>query len=199
MQMAIIYRPAEKTDSQRIAELISLASDGVVDFLFHDLVPDMTPVQVVAHNLARDHYPHSFRSAVVALSGEDIVAMALSYPSSYHQITAEMRDFFPAERLDHLNDFYAVNIPPSWFLDALAVEPAYRRRGIGTRLIELTQERAKENGYRMLSLIAFRDNAPALALYEALGFRQGAHIPLAANAYIAHTDGCVLLTCQMSS
>ncbi|MBW2489273.1 MAG: hypothetical protein JRE72_17785 [Deltaproteobacteria bacterium] len=102
--MAIIYRPAEKTDSQRIAELISLASDGVVDFLFHDLVPDMTPAQVVAHNLAQDHYPHSYRSAVVALSGTHIVAMALSYPSTYHQITDKMRGFFPAERLDHLHD-----------------------------------------------------------------------------------------------
>ncbi|MBW2516706.1 MAG: GNAT family N-acetyltransferase, partial [Deltaproteobacteria bacterium] len=91
-------------DSQRIAELISLASDGVVDFLFHDLVPDMTPAQVVAHNLAQYHYPHSYRSAVVALSGTHIVAMALSYPSTYHQITDKMRGFFPAERLDHLHD-----------------------------------------------------------------------------------------------
>ena len=195
--MAIIYRPAEKTDSQRIAELISLASGGVVDFLFHDLVPDMTPVQVIAHNLAHDHHPHSYRSAVVALSGMRIVGMALSYPSTYHQITEEMRGFFPAERLNHLKDFYSVKIPQSWFLDALAVEPAGRRQGIGTRLIQMTQQRAKENGYRMCSLIAFRDNAPALALYEALGFRQGARIPLASNAYISHTDGCVLLTCQV--
>ena len=100
--MDIVYRPAEKADSQRVAELISLASDGVVDFLFHDLVPDMTPNQVVAHNLAQDRYPHSYRSAVVALNGEEVVGMTLSYPSSYHQITDEMRHFFPAERLEHL-------------------------------------------------------------------------------------------------
>ena len=119
--MGLSYRPAEKADSERIAELISLASDGVVDFLFHDLVPAMTPIQVVAHNLAQDHYPHSYQSAVVAQNGENIVGMALSYPSSYHQITAEMRAFFPAERLEHLDDFYSANIPRSWFLDALAV------------------------------------------------------------------------------
>jgi hypothetical protein len=109
--MDIVYRPAEKADSQRVAELISLASDGVVDFLFHDLVPDMTPNQVVAHNLAQDRYPHS---------------------------------------------------------------------------------------YRMCSLIAFRDNAPALALYEAVGFRPLARIHLAGNAFIPHADGCALLTCQVS-
>ena len=196
--MILSYRPAEKADSERIAELISLASDGVVDFLFHDLVPEMTPVQVVAYNLAQDHYPHSYRSAVVALNGTDIVGMALSYPSTYHQVTDEMRGFFPAQRLEHLHDFYTANIPQSWFLDALAVEPAYRRQGIGTRLIGLTKEIAKDNGYKKLSLIVFRDNAPALALYEALGFSQVAHIHLAANAFIHHTDGCALLTCRMS-
>ena len=195
--MDIVYRPAQKADSQRVAELISLASDGVVDFLFHDLVPDMTPVQAVAYNLAQDRYPHSYQSAVVALSGEDVVGMALSYPSSYHQITDEMRHFFPAERLEHLADFYSVNIPRSWFLDALAVEPAYRRHGSGTRLIEVSKEKAKDNGYNMLSLIAFRDNLPALALYETMGFDQVAHIRLDANAFIHHADGCALLTCRM--
>jgi ribosomal protein S18 acetylase RimI-like enzyme len=196
--VVLSYRPAEKADSERIAELISLASDGVVDFLFHDLIPHMTPVQMVAYNLAQDHYPHSFQSAIVALNGKDIVGMALSYPSSYHKITDEMRDFFPAERLDHLHEFYSVKIPRSWFLDALAVEPTFRRQGIGARLVELTKQSAKENGYQMCSLIAFRDNSPALALYKGLGFRQVAHIHLAANEYISHADGCALLTCQMS-
>jgi ribosomal protein S18 acetylase RimI-like enzyme len=196
--MPLRYRPAEKADSKRIAELINLASDGVVAFLFHDLVPQMTPVQVVAHNLAQDRYPHSYQSAVVAMNGKDIVGMALSYPSSYHKITDEMRGFFPAERLDHLKDFYFVDIPQSWFLDALAVEPAYRRQGIGTRLVELTRDRAKDNGYQMCSLIVFRDNTPAVALYEALGFCQVAHIHLAANDYIPHADGCALMTYRMS-
>ncbi|MGD9282990.1 MAG: hypothetical protein PVG68_04915 [Desulfobacterales bacterium] len=38
--MAITYRPAGKADSLRIAELINMASDGVGEFLFHDLVPN---------------------------------------------------------------------------------------------------------------------------------------------------------------
>lgn len=38
--MAITYRPAGKVDSLRIAELINMASDGVGEFLFHDLVPN---------------------------------------------------------------------------------------------------------------------------------------------------------------
>jgi hypothetical protein len=52
--MTFTYRPADKEDSARLAELINMASDGVVEYLFHDLIPGMTPVQVVAHNLEND-------------------------------------------------------------------------------------------------------------------------------------------------
>jgi hypothetical protein len=103
----INYRPAEKDDSSRIAELINIASDGVVEHLFHDLVPEMTPVQIMIHNLEQDNYPHSYQSALVAADGPDVIGMALSYPSSYHKITDEMRNFFPKDRLDHLSDFYS--------------------------------------------------------------------------------------------
>jgi hypothetical protein len=44
MEADMIYRPAEKEDSAKLAELINIASDGVVEYLFHDLIPGMTPV-----------------------------------------------------------------------------------------------------------------------------------------------------------
>lgn len=83
--MGIQYRPGKKKDSNNIAELVDIVSGGAVEYLFHDLVPDMTPVQVVAHNLKNDYYPHSYKSTVVALDGQEIVGMALSYPSAFHK------------------------------------------------------------------------------------------------------------------
>jgi hypothetical protein len=62
----IEYRPAEKEDSLKLAEMINTASDGVVEYLFHDQVPDMTPVQAVTYNLENDTFPHSYKSALVA-------------------------------------------------------------------------------------------------------------------------------------
>ena len=58
--MGIKYRLGKKEDSQKIAEMIETASDGVMEYLFHDLVPGMSPVQVVAYNLGNDNYPHKF-------------------------------------------------------------------------------------------------------------------------------------------
>ena len=150
--MAIEYRPAEVADCAKIAELINVASDGVVEYLFHDLIPKMTPVQIMAYNLGKDNYPYSYKSVIVAADGPNVVGMALSYPSSYHKITDEMIGFFPNERLEHLSDFYSSHVPDSWFLDAIGVDKTYRRKGIGARLIDLTKEKAKDNGYGIISL-----------------------------------------------
>ena len=197
--MAISYRPAEKGDSFRIAELINIASDGVVAHLFHDLVPEMNPVQLIAYNLEQNNYPHSYQNASVAVDGPKVIGMALSYPSSYHKITDEMRNFFPKERLDHLSDFYSARVQDSWYLDALGVDGIHRRKGIGKRLVELTQKKAKENGYKVLSLIAFADNSPALGLYNDLGFQVVKEVNLEGNEFIPHQEGCLLLRCDVAS
>ena len=103
--MEIKYRPGEKRDCAKLAELVNIASDGVVEYLFHGLVPGMTPVQVIAYNYESDNYPHTYKSAIVATDKNDIVGMSLSYQSYYHKISNEMRGFFAAERLEHFSAF----------------------------------------------------------------------------------------------
>lgn len=53
----------------------------------------------------------------------------------------------------------------------LAVAPAERRRGVGRRLVEAATARAAEAGARSLFLEVAEDNAAAVALYQACGFR----------------------------
>ncbi len=197
--MEIKYRPGEKKDCAKLAELINIASDGVVEYLFHGLVPGMTPVQVIAHNHENDKYLHSYKSAIVVTDNNDIVGMALSYPSSYHKISDEMRSFFPAERLEHFSAFYSSRVENTWYLDALCVIESHRRRGIGEKLISLTKEKAVENGYNALSLIVFADNALAIPVYKRAGFEIVQKVELRGNEFIKHEDGCLLMKCEIAT
>jgi GNAT superfamily N-acetyltransferase len=193
----IKYRPAEKEDSLKLAQLINTASDGVVEYLFQGLVPALTPVQIVARNLENDNYPHSYKSAVVACDGNDLVGMALSYPSSYHKITDEMRHFFPMDRLDHFCHFYSSRIENSWFLDALCVIESHRKFGIGKKLISLTKDKAVENGFMTLSLIVFADNNLAIPVYQHTGFEVVQKVELKGNELIKHNEACLLMKCDI--
>lgn len=197
--MEIKYRVGIKEDSSKIAELINTASDGVVEYLFHELVPGLTPVQVVAHNLQNDNYPHTYSSAIVATDNDEIVGMALSYPASYHRITDEMKRFFPKDRMEHLKIFFSSRAENSWFLDALCVLRSHRRRGIGEKLISLTKEKAIENGFTALSLIVFADNELALPLYKRTGFEVVQKVELLENEFIKHKDDCFLMKCEINT
>lgn len=54
----------------------------------------------------------------------------------------------------------------------VAVAPAYRRRGIGEMLVDALAAQLKAAGNESLTLEVRASNAPAIALYEKLGFTQ---------------------------
>lgn len=54
----------------------------------------------------------------------------------------------------------------------LAVDPAFRRRGAGRALVLALVEHLAQKGNHCLSLEVRASNAPALALYQGLGFAQ---------------------------
>jgi ribosomal protein S18 acetylase RimI-like enzyme len=59
--------------------------------------------------------------------------------------------------------------PECWLEDVYVAEHA-RRHGVARALTQLACDRARERGCRRIELDASEGNAPALALYEALGF-----------------------------
>lgn len=58
------------------------------------------------------------------------------------------------------------------YLYDLAVDPAWRRRGVATRLIERLQAVAARRGIGVIFVQADRGDEPAIALYTKLGTRE---------------------------
>ena len=197
--MDISYRTARKADCTRMAELINIASGGVVEFLFHDLAPGLTPQQVVAHNLEIDQGYYTFKNAIVAVTEDQVVGVALSFPALYHEITAEMRQYFPKDRLDHLTEFYAARVDDSFLLNALCVDQKWRRNGIGSKLISLTKKKATQSGFKVLSLMVFADNSEALRVYHRHGFKVFATVQLNSHEHIPHEGGCLLMKIDLDN
>jgi ribosomal protein S18 acetylase RimI-like enzyme len=64
--------------------------------------------------------------------------------------------------------------PPldAFYVDALAVDHRYRRRGIAQRLLGTAERVADRSGCRRIALDTGLQNRPARALYDAYGFRE---------------------------
>jgi ribosomal protein S18 acetylase RimI-like enzyme len=195
--MEISYRNARKEDCTVLAKLVNIASDGVIEYLFHDLIPDMTPEQLVAHNLSVEDSYYSYKNAIVAEYNHNLIGASLSYPSRFHQITEEMKNFLPEDRLEHFRSFYSSRVEDSLLLNALCVDEQFRRKGIGTELIALTKKKAEEEGFSALSLMVLADNTDAQRLYARCEFKTIETVDLKAHELIPHEGGCLLMKCEI--
>lgn len=61
--------------------------------------------------------------------------------------------------------------PGSFYIDAVATEAGFRRRGVGTAMLRAATERARARGQAVLALDTAATNTGAQALYERAGFR----------------------------
>ena len=66
--------------------------------------------------------------------------------------------------------FWGERPPDAAYLHKLAVRPAFRRRGLGARIVEWAARRAAEAGRAYLRLDCRRDKASIRSYYERLGF-----------------------------
>lgn len=191
--MDIVYREGKKRDCFRIAELDYIASGGAIEYLFHDLISNMSPTQIVAANLENDSYPHSYRSALVAEDNQVIIGMSLSFPGKFHTMTEEMKKFFPRDRMEHFKHFFRAPVEDSYFLDALCVDKKYRNKGVGSKIVDLVKTKARSEDYGSLSLLVFADNIIAQNMYKKNGFKIIQKVKLKRHELIPHKGGCFLM------
>ena len=78
----------------------------------------------------------------------------------------------------------------------VAVHPGWRRQGIAEQLIENLIEELKERGSHALMLEVRASNAPAIALYEKIGFRQ---VGLRKNYYRNPKEDALILRKEWSN
>jgi ribosomal protein S18 acetylase RimI-like enzyme len=100
--------------------------------------------------------------------GEDLAALfRVENPNEEYKL-------FVAEQDDKIVGFSRVHFYKwnrSAYVINLLVDMGYRRRGIGTLLLKIMEEFAKEKKARVLMFDTAVDNIPALNLYLKSGFR----------------------------
>ena len=77
----------------------------------------------------------------------------------------------------------------------IAVHPDYRRQGIGRDLVLALAEALQKKGIRGLMLEVRQSNAPAITLYEQLGFQQ---VGMRPNYYRNPKENALILRKELS-
>lgn len=175
-------RPATKQDCRTIAELYRIASDGVADYIWSTLAePGQDILQVGQQRYEREDSVFSYLNTTIVERDATIAGMLVAFPA---QIDATYVEEDPV-----LAPYSILEEPDSHYICAMAILPAFRGRGAGTKLLKIAEAQAAEHGLDKMSLIVFEQNTGAKRLYEHNGYverKRGKVVPHALIKYTGH-------------
>ncbi|MBI5265320.1 MAG: GNAT family N-acetyltransferase [Bradyrhizobium sp.] len=188
----IAYRPARPEDSRAIAHLICQAGGGLYEFLFNDLIPFVSALDVVTAAVQTDGSPLSHANCWVATCGSaQIVGVANVFPADL--IKEEPFVPFASDRLAQIRPLLQLQDWGSMLLNAIAVADNHRGRGIGTSLLDWAEIHTVQAGLSRLSLHVWADNVAAIKLYRGRGFVEIGFARIAPHPRLQHVDGSLLM------
>lgn len=188
-------RPATARDSRFIAQMIEISSDGVALIEWTSAAQatgDRTPMEIGAEVYSSDNGDYSYQNCYLAEVGGRPAGMILSFPMQ----ACDAANAVPPPPFDG-SDVFApykyLEAPDTWYVCGVAVVPQYRGFGIGTTLLGIARERARDHGYDRLSLVVFEENAPALRLYQRLGYKIIDRAPVVPHHLIRVSGNALLM------
>lgn len=164
----MIIRKATKKDCRSIAELALMAGEGIPAYFWEQSRRDNEDIESVgARNAASESENFSYRNAYLAIVDDSVAGMLLAYrlPNAEHAENLEECPTFirPLIELEQL-------VPGSFYINMLATYPEFRNKGIGTELMAIVDDLAKESKCKIISVEVFEQNEGALRLYQRLGY-----------------------------
>ncbi|MCA0919172.1 GNAT family N-acetyltransferase [Pseudooceanicola nanhaiensis] len=182
------YRLATAEDAAQLADLVFFAGEGLPLVVWQGLAgPGEDPWEVGRR-----------RQAAKAMAGEIIVAdhdgHAVAGLTGYvigpdpEPIPDDMPALFrPLQELENL-------APDSWYVNVLATYPGHRGRGLGSGLLGIAEELARNEGLALMSLIVADSNTGARRLYDRHGYGEVARRPCEKDGWESEVAEWILIT-----
>jgi ribosomal protein S18 acetylase RimI-like enzyme len=164
------FRAGNPADAAALTDLVNFAGKGLPLYLWERMKdPGETAWEHGRRRAERDTGAFSYRNAVVAEIDGACAACLISYgqpdepdPIDYHAMPPI---FVPLQELENL-------APGTWYVNVLATYPEHRGKGLGTRLLQIAEDLARQNGRTGLSIIVSDANHAARRLYMRCGYNE---------------------------
>ncbi|MDC1287998.1 GNAT family N-acetyltransferase [Gammaproteobacteria bacterium] len=193
MSAEYTVRMATRNDAREIARLIAISSDGVAEIEWHEQadIENCTPLDIGERTYQNPQGDYSFSKATILEKNCEVAGMLLAFsmPATEPR-NPENRPSVSDENV--FAPYIYLEEPDSWYICGVAIYPQHRGHGLGTRLMALANDQAKEGGFTTLSLVAFEQNEGAVNLYEKLGYTVVDESPIVPHPLI-HYEGRALL------
>ncbi len=195
-----VYRPASADDSRFIAEMIDISSDGVALLEWADrakMEGGRTALDIGAAMYAAEEGDYSYRNCRLAEVAGRRAGMLLSFPLQARD-PADAASPPPFDGSDVFAPYKYLEAPGTWYVCGVAVPAEFRGQGIGTRLMQIAGQLAREHGHDRLSLVVFEQNTAALRLYRQLGYEVIDRAPIVPHPLIRASGDALLMVAPVA-
>jgi ribosomal protein S18 acetylase RimI-like enzyme len=186
------FRLARASDAPQLADLVNFAGEGLPHHIWTGLAQDGQDPWDVGRARQADKAREG--QIVVVDEGDGAIASLTGYTIG-PEPTAIGPDFpslfRPLQELEN-------QALESWYVNVLACYPYHRGKGLGSRLLDLAEEIARNEGMNRMSVIVANDNVGARRLYERKGYKEMAAAPCVKEDWETETETWVLLTKLLS-
>jgi ribosomal protein S18 acetylase RimI-like enzyme len=162
-------RPARKSDASEVALLVNIAVHGGMArgwAVSEAAEGTYDPIEVGRIEMMRGDPEFGWEGATMAEIDGEIVGMLLGYrkPDAFRPVPETVAGFMrPIEELE-------AEAAGDWFINMLGVHVQWRGKGVGSTLLDVAEDKARETAARGLALIVEDVNEGARRLYERRGF-----------------------------
>ncbi|OXM83578.1 GNAT family N-acetyltransferase [Paenibacillus rigui] len=178
-----IIRPATPEDA---AATVPLILDAIQD-IGYQLTGAATheeAVERLTYFFTREGNRLSYEHVLVKVLDRQIAGMILCYHGQHAKaidqpLLDRLHELLPDREavLDQEAD------EDEYYIDALAVSPQWKGRGIGTELISAAEQAARQQCYCKIALNVEQSNTRAQALYQRLGYETDKHRTIHGKRY----------------
>jgi len=186
------FRPATRADGAALAVLVDIAGEGMPTSFWQDLAgPGRSVLELGRDRARREEGGFSYRRATIAEIGDEIVAALIVYPLDDPNDLSKL-DEMPA----HVHPLLRLEAqaPGSWYVNVLATFGEFRGQGIGTALLDVAEQRARQASAGTMSIIVGTWNDGACRLYRRAGYQEIATEPAILPAGFPQSGDWQLLT-----
>ena len=181
----IEFRPAKKEECRIIAELYSISSNGVANYIWTKLAkPGEDILDVGERRYEREDTFFSYKNCTIVEVDGVISGMMVAFPMVADDEVDEDPVLAPYSRLEEDNSYYICGV---------ALYPEYRGKGIGHQFMALAKKQAILEGLHKLSLVVFEDNENALGIYQELGYKEVKREKIVEHPMIQHSGDAILM------
>lgn len=190
-------RKATPDDAHSCAQLLLMASHGMAEAVYRDLIPGQPTVKIIGdHRIRPEGRSSSYPNWWIAEDPHRNVAGAINAYPLDGSCRPMREELLTEDRIKILVPMIELDAEAAgtFFINIVAVFPEHRHGGIARRLIALVVEEARNAGMAAVSLTTFEDDSRLIAYYRGFGFTVAASRPIVPNECLLSTGNLVLMT-----